>query len=105
MSQINITHSIKSEIKDTLSLSMPLVASQLIFACSGFIGTAMVAHLGKDALAASVLVRYAIYVGMGLNFICMSVISIALALFPHLFLRLDMDIHDAVNTILIRDSL
>lgn len=51
-----ILHSIKSEIKNTLSLSIPLIASQLIYACSGFIGTAMVAHLGQDALAASVLV-------------------------------------------------
>ena len=56
MSHDNILHSIKSEIKDTLSLSIPLIASQLIYACSGFIGTAMVAHLGQDALAASVLV-------------------------------------------------
>jgi MATE family multidrug resistance protein len=56
MSYDTYLHSIKSEIKDTLSLSIPLVASQLIYACSGFIGTAMVAHLGQDALAASVLV-------------------------------------------------
>lgn len=47
---------IKAEIKNTLSLSIPLIASQLVFAFSNFIGTAMVAHLGKDALAASVLV-------------------------------------------------
>jgi multidrug resistance protein, MATE family len=50
------SHSIKSEIKNTLTLSIPLISSQLIYACSGFIGTAMVAHLGEDALAASVLV-------------------------------------------------
>lgn len=56
MSQNIILHSIKNEIKNTLSLSIPLVASQLIYACSGFIGTAMVAQLGEDALAASVLV-------------------------------------------------
>jgi MATE family multidrug resistance protein len=49
-------HSIKSEIKDTLSLGIPLIASQMVYACSGFIGTAMVAQLGQDALAASVLV-------------------------------------------------
>lgn len=56
MSQNIIHHSIKNEIKSTLSLSIPLVASQLIYACSGFIGTALVARLGEDALAASVLV-------------------------------------------------
>lgn len=50
-------HSIKSEIKNTLSLGIPLITSQLIWALSGFIGTAMMAHLGKDALAASVLVN------------------------------------------------
>lgn len=56
MSPLPVVHSLKSEIKDTLSLSIPLVASQMIYACSGFIGTALVAHLGQDALAASVLV-------------------------------------------------
>jgi len=49
-------HSIKSEIKSTFSLSVPLIASQLVYACTGFISTTMVAHLGKNALAASVLV-------------------------------------------------
>jgi len=49
-------YSVKHEIKKNLSLSIPLVASQLIYALSSFIGTAMVSHLGKDALAASVLV-------------------------------------------------
>lgn len=52
----SISHSIKGEIKDTLSLSIPLIAAQMVYACSGFIGTAMVAHLGEDALAASILV-------------------------------------------------
>ncbi|VVC76996.1 Multidrug resistance protein NorM [Aquicella siphonis] len=52
----NFLHSVRSEIRETFSLSIPLIASQLIYACSGFIGTAMVAHLGQDALAASVLV-------------------------------------------------
>lgn len=53
---IPTTSSIKNEIKNTVSISLPLIASQLIYACSGFIGTVMVAHLGQDALAASVLV-------------------------------------------------
>jgi MATE family multidrug resistance protein len=56
MSESIITHSIKGEIKNTLSLGLPLIASQLIYASSGFIGTAMVAHLGQNELAASVLV-------------------------------------------------
>lgn len=47
---------IKREIRDTLSLGIPLITSQLVYALSGFIGTAFVAHLGQDALAASVLV-------------------------------------------------
>jgi multidrug resistance protein, MATE family len=51
-----ISHSIKSEIKGTLSLSIPMITSQLVYASSGFIGTAMVARLGEDALAASVMV-------------------------------------------------
>lgn len=55
MSQ-TLTHSIKSEIKNTLTLGIPLVTAQLIYACSGFIGTALVAQLGQDALAASILV-------------------------------------------------
>lgn len=44
------------EIKDTLTLSVPLVGSQLVYASSNFLSTAMVARLGEDALAASVLV-------------------------------------------------
>lgn len=56
MSQNYLLRSIKSELSQTLSLSIPLIASQLIYACSGFIGTAMVARLGQNALAASVLV-------------------------------------------------
>ncbi len=45
-----------SEVTRVANLGIPLVASQLIYASSGFIGTAMVARLGEDALAASVLV-------------------------------------------------
>ncbi|RDI42541.1 MATE family efflux transporter [Aquicella lusitana] len=47
---------LKHEIRETFSVGIPLVASQLIYALSGFVGTAMVARLGEDALAASVLV-------------------------------------------------
>lgn len=49
-------HTIKSEINENLSISLPLIASQLIYSSSNFIGTAMVAHLGENPLAASVLV-------------------------------------------------
>lgn len=52
----NMLNAIKYEIKENLSLSIPLTAAQLIYSCSGFIGTALIAHLGEDALAASVLV-------------------------------------------------
>lgn len=48
--------SIRKELKETLAISVPLVSSQIVYASSGFLGTAMVAHLGEDALAASVLV-------------------------------------------------
>lgn len=47
---------IKNEIKETLSIGLPLISAQVIYACSGFVGTAMVSRLGVDALAASVLV-------------------------------------------------
>lgn len=47
---------VKKEIKENLSISVPLILSQLIYASSNFIGTAMVAQLGEEALAASVLV-------------------------------------------------
>ena len=56
MSTSSNSLSIRREIKDTLAISVPLVSSQIIYASSGFLGTAMVAHLGEDALAASVLV-------------------------------------------------
>ncbi|OGT53945.1 MAG: hypothetical protein A3E84_00425 [Gammaproteobacteria bacterium RIFCSPHIGHO2_12_FULL_42_13] len=50
------SQSIVNEIKENIALSIPLTSSQMIYAFSGFLGTAMVAHLGQDALAASVLV-------------------------------------------------
>lgn len=51
-----VSHSILNEAKENISLSIPLIASWLIYALSGFIGTMMVARLGEDALAASVLI-------------------------------------------------
>lgn len=44
------------EVKQNLRLSLPLVASWLIYSLTGLIGTAMVARLGTQALAASILV-------------------------------------------------
>lgn len=51
-----VSHPIRTEIKETIELGLPLIGSWLIYSLSGFIGTAMVARLGHDALAASVLV-------------------------------------------------
>lgn len=44
------------EMQQNISLSVPLIASWLMYAMTGFIGTVMVAHLGTNALAASILV-------------------------------------------------
>lgn len=49
-------HSIFSEIKRSMRLSLPLIAAQLVYGLSGFISTAMVAHLGRDQLATNSLV-------------------------------------------------
>ncbi len=45
-----------NEIKQTLSIGIPFMGTQFIYSVSFFISTAMVARLGKEALAASVLV-------------------------------------------------
>lgn len=57
MSQNMKTPSIKDEINNTLSISIPLVSAQMVYSSSWFIGTVMVAKLGENALAASVLVN------------------------------------------------
>lgn len=49
--------SIILEIKENFILSLPLMAAWLIYSLGLFAGTAMVAHLGENVLAASVLVR------------------------------------------------
>lgn len=51
-----IQHPVINEIRQNISLSIPLIASWLIYAASGFVGTVMVARLGETALAASVVV-------------------------------------------------
>ncbi len=47
---------IKSEVKQNVKLSLPLIASQVLYSANGFLGTLMLARLGKDVLAASILV-------------------------------------------------
>ena len=42
--------SLRHEIKENLSVSVPLITAQLIYALSSFLGTAFVAQLGEDAL-------------------------------------------------------
>lgn len=46
----------QAELKKTFQMAMPLIASSFVQSASGFIGTVIVAHLGKVALAASALV-------------------------------------------------
>lgn len=65
-----IQHTIKSELKSTISLGMPLIFSKSVSACSPFITTAMVAQLGQDALAANVLV-YTAYMALSVLFFSM----------------------------------
>jgi MATE family multidrug resistance protein len=45
-----------SEFKYSIKLALPLIASEVIYALNGFIATVMVAHLGKEQLAANALV-------------------------------------------------
>jgi len=45
-----------NESKRSLRLSLPLIGAQLIYAISGFFATLIVAHLGRDELAANALV-------------------------------------------------
>lgn len=52
----SMSRSILLEIKENFILSLPLMAAWLIYSLGPFAGTAMVAHLGENVLAASVLV-------------------------------------------------
>ena len=45
----------KNEIKQSWGISLPLIASNIVQASSGFVGTLMLAHLGNDVLAAAAL--------------------------------------------------
>ena len=74
------SYSVRNEIKNTLAISVPLVSAQIVYASSGFLGTAMVAQLGQDALAASVMVAMiwmclsVLFFGI-LNFLKIQIIS------------------------------
>lgn len=50
------SNSVIREAKSNIELTMPLLTAWVIYALSPFAGTAMIAHLGPNVLAASVLV-------------------------------------------------
>ncbi|EKE01324.1 MAG: hypothetical protein ACD_21C00160G0007 [uncultured bacterium] len=54
---------ILSEFKYSTRLALPLIATEIIYALNSFIATIMVAHLGKEDLAANVLV-WSIYLAV-----------------------------------------
>src|SRR5690348_5437202 len=56
MSQLKLYAQFFLESKKTIFLFLPLLCSQITYAISTFLGTAMIAHLGQDALAAIALV-------------------------------------------------
>jgi len=59
---------ILSEFKHSIRLALPLIASEVLYALNGFIATIMVAHLGKEQLAANALV-WEIHIAVALFFI------------------------------------
>lgn len=59
---------LRAEFKRSLTLALPLIASEVTYALSSFGATAMVAHLGKEELAANALV-WSIYLTSVLFFI------------------------------------
>ena len=68
MNSIFSLSNILSEFKCSIKLALPLIASEVIYALNGFIATVMVAHLGKEQLAANALV-WGIYLVVILFFI------------------------------------
>lgn len=72
-------YSFKREVKENLSLSMPLMAAWIIYSLGPFAGTAMVAHLGKDVLAASVLVGTIWWAGVTFCFGLFNSVSVLVA--------------------------
>lgn len=70
MNSIFSLSNIIAEFRSSTKLAMPLVASEVIYALNGFMATVMVAHLGKEQLAANALV-WSIYIAVILFFIGM----------------------------------
>jgi multidrug resistance protein, MATE family len=66
--KLKIFSKVIEEIKKSLRLSLPLIASQLIYNVTGLVATIMVAQLGREALATNVLV-WTIFVFLVLLFI------------------------------------
>ncbi len=60
--------SIRREIQTSLKLGIPLIVSEVIYALNSFFATVMVAHLGKEQLAANALV-WNIYLASTIFFI------------------------------------
>lgn len=76
---MNISHSsplssslIFAELKTSLKLALPLIASEVIYGLNGFMATLMISHLGKYQLAANVLV-WGIY--LTIIVICAGILS------------------------------
>lgn len=73
------TYSIFAELKANLALSLPLMAAWLIYSLGPFAGTAMIAHLGKDALAASALVGTIWIAGISFCFGLFNAVSVLIS--------------------------
>ena len=70
---------IKSEVKTSSRLALPLVTSELVYGINSFIATVMVSHLGKAQLAANAL-SWGIYLVVFLFFLgILSAISILIS--------------------------
>lgn len=70
---------IYTELKRSLSISFPMIISQLVYALNGFIATAFIAHLGKHELATNALV-WGIFITLILFFIgVLSAVSVVVA--------------------------
>ena len=67
---------------ETLRAAFPIVTTNIIFACTGFLCTAMIAHLGTPYLAASVIVST---LWMALSFSFCGVLSAVGVLVSHAF--------------------
>lgn len=59
---------ITSELKLSTKLAIPLIASEIVYALSSFVATMMIAHLGKEYLAANALV-WSTYIAVIMFFI------------------------------------